>query len=43
MRYVYLIGALLALTACGIDGPPSKPGGTADVGEDTRIGVEGTL
>ncbi|MEL7149206.1 MAG: hypothetical protein AAGK71_00660 [Pseudomonadota bacterium] len=42
MRVWALIGALLALSACGIDGPPSPPGGPS-VSGDARIGVVGTL
>ena len=41
MRALYLIGALLALAACGIDGPPSKPpGGYPDDGV-AGVGVVG--
>jgi len=42
MRVAALL-ALLALTACGIDGPPSPPPGSIDVSGDARIGVVGEL
>jgi len=35
--------ALFALTACGIDGPPSPPPGSVDVSGDARIGVVGGI
>ncbi len=41
MRVLALIGALLVLAACGIDGPPSKPaGGIPDDGV-AGVGVVG--
>ncbi len=43
MRIAFLIGALLALGACGIDGPPSKPeGGIPDDGV-AGVGVVGEV
>lgn len=39
MRVAALL-AVLTLAACGIDGPPSTPGG-ADTEADGRIGVVG--
>ena len=43
MKRLVLIGALLAVAACGIDGPPSPPGGVVDTGGEARIGVVGEL
>lgn len=42
MRIAALV-ALFALTACGIDGPPSPPAGSVDLTGDARIGVVGNL
>ena len=43
MKFVFLIGAFLALAACGIDGPPSKPeGGIPDDGI-AGVGVVGPV
>ena len=35
--------ALFGLAACGIDGPPSAPGPSAQVSGEARIGVVGEL
>jgi hypothetical protein len=43
MRRLALIGVLLALAACGIDGAPTPPGGGLDTGGEARIGVVGEL
>lgn len=43
MTRALLIGALLALAACGVDGPPSKPpGGIPDDGI-AGVGVVGEV
>lgn len=38
-----LVLALLALAACGIDGPPTPPEGSVSVEGDARVGVVGSL
>ncbi|MEM7719985.1 MAG: hypothetical protein AAF222_12350 [Pseudomonadota bacterium] len=43
MRPLFLILGLLALGACGIDGPPSQPEGGISMGGEARIGVVGAL
>lgn len=42
MKIVWGLVALLALSACGIDGAPTAPKGV-DVGGEARIGVVGSL
>ena len=34
---------LLTLAACGVDGPPSKPGPSVETSGEARIGVVGRL
>ena len=43
MRVVAIIAALLALGACGIDGPPSAPGPAAAGPDEPQIGVVGDV
>jgi len=43
MRAIVLIGAVLALAACGIDGPPSQPSGGIDRTNEGGVGVAGSL
>lgn len=43
MTRILLIGLLFSLAACGIDGPPTPPGGGISTSGDAQVGVVGTL
>jgi len=43
MRVLVLICLCLALTACGVDGPPASVPGGVSISGGAKIGVRGSL
>lgn len=43
IRFVFLIGGVLALAACGVDGEPERPQERPQVGVSTGLSIGGTV
>jgi len=43
MKQFFALLSLLALSACGIDGPPSQPEGGIEPNGEAQVGVVGSL